>query len=256
MGFIENLNKYGKKIDIEKTQLYKNIEKFKSVLEGMGLSFCIKNDYDLFEYEIIYNGLLNQNYIENTYQAFLNQNYDLLDYLIYEEKQRLFNNEIVTFLNDAPHFYDKESQTNIYIPYFEPFINKRFTTDYQMFMLKQHGDYIKNYHVEKDMPFCMYGKIVFQSSFSSLENVYEDERHLCLYYDHLKILYIYKKYDLQLINKLIIVDESCDKDITLEDIKIIAYDIENYLYKDCLEYMYEKQLICQKTYKKVLKSYQ
>ena len=58
MGFIETLNKFGDKISIQKTDLYKHIENVKSSIEAKGLKVKIKNEFELFQYEIIYNGLL------------------------------------------------------------------------------------------------------------------------------------------------------------------------------------------------------
>lgn len=88
MGFIEKLNKYGHKITIQQTQIYKKIMDAKVPLEVMGLDVKIKNEFDLFEFEVIYKGMVIQNNIENAYEIFHNQNYDLLDYLNYEEKQK------------------------------------------------------------------------------------------------------------------------------------------------------------------------
>mgnify|MGYP006910469696 CR=1 FL=1 len=39
----------------------------------------------------------------------------------------MFNNDIAPLLKDRPHFYDEASQTEIYIPYLEPFVNQRYT---------------------------------------------------------------------------------------------------------------------------------
>ena len=147
MGFIESVNKIGVHIPLSQTQLYQDIENHRSFLEKMGLSSKIKTDFDLFSYEIIYRGLLTKNKIENIYEAFLNQHYDLLDYLNYDEKQKMFNNDIADVLKEAPHFVDSQSQVTIYIPYLEPFVNQRYTHDYQMLLLKQHREYIQNFQV-------------------------------------------------------------------------------------------------------------
>lgn len=255
MGFIETLNKFGEKITVSKTELYKKIEEVKSLLEEKGLKVKIKNEFDLFDFEILYNGLLAQNRIENTYDIFLSQHYDLLDYLNYEEKRKMFNNDIQSTLKEFPHFYDEKSDTEIYIPYLEPFVNKRYTDDYQLLLLKQHREYLNHYKVSQDTPVKLYGYGIYLTDFSSLENVYEDDRHLCLYFDPLKTIYIYKKDDGQLLNHVIIKDQHSDADIHIEDVKTIAYQIETYLYKECLDFMKEKGLICEKTYKKVLRKY-
>lgn len=255
MGFIETLNKFGEKTTVQKTELYKKIEKVKSLLESKGLKVKIKNEFDLFDFEIIYNGLLTQNRIENTYDIFLSQHYDLLDYLNYEEKRKMINNDIHLALKQSPHFYDEASQTEIYIPYLEPFVNKRYTDDYQLLLLKQHRDYINHYIVSQDTPVKLYGHRIYLTNFSSLKNVFEDDRHLCLYFDPLKTIYIYKKDDGKLLNHVIIKDQQSQVDINIDDVKTIAYQIETYLYKECLDFMKEKGLICEKTYQKVLKKY-
>lgn len=255
MGFIESLNKFGKKIDVSKTEIYHQIEEAKPYLTSMGLKVKIKNEFDLFDFEVIYRGMLTQNNIENAYEIFLNQNYDLLDYLNYDEKQKMFNNDILPLLKEAPSFMDESSKTRIYIPYLEPFVNQRYVYDFQILMLKQHRDYIKNYQVDKQSPRQMYGNIVFRTGFTSLENVYEDERHICMYYDQLKTIYIFKKDDQKLLNHVIITDEQSHPSIDIEVVRQIAYAIENYLYHDCLDVMKEHHYISEKTYKKILKKY-
>lgn len=255
MGFIESLNKIGVHIPLSQTQLYQDIENHRSFLEKMGLSSKIKTDFDLFSYEIIYRGLLTKNKIENIYEAFLNQHYDLLDYLNYDEKQKMFNNDIADVLKEAPHFVDSQSQVTIYIPYLEPFVNQRYTHDYQMLLLKQHREYIQNFQVNLQTPIDMYGYHIFRTAFTSLQNVYEDQRHICLYFDPLKTIYIFKKDNHELMNKVIIQDEYAHKDAHLEDVKKIADAIENYQYRDCLEILKDLEYISLKNYKKIIKKY-
>ncbi len=255
MGFIESLNKIGVEIPLAKTQLYQEIESHRSFFEKMGLSSKIKTDFDLFSYEIIYRGLLTQNQIENIYEGFLNQHYDLLDYLNYDEKQKMFNNDIAGVLETAPHFQDLQSQVMIYIPYLEPFVNQRYTHDYQMLLLKQHREYIQNFKVNLHTPIDMYGYSIFRTGFSSLENVYEDQRHICFYFDPLKTIYIFKKDNHEFLNKVIIQDDKAQCEVRIEDIQKIAYDIENYLYLDCLETLKDLEYISLKNYKKNIKKY-
>ena len=81
MGFIQLLNKYGQKISVEKTSIYRHIYQMKDSFAQKNILLKINDEFDLFAYEIIYRGIMNQNYIENAYEVFLNQNYDLLDYL-------------------------------------------------------------------------------------------------------------------------------------------------------------------------------
>ncbi|MCD7893736.1 MAG: hypothetical protein LUG60_08565 [Erysipelotrichaceae bacterium] len=256
MGFIEYLSRFGDKVDVNKTELYHQIMSHESQLKAMGLNLKIKKDLDLFEYEIIYNGLQTQNKIENTYEMFLNEHYDLLDYLNYDEKQKMFNSDIQEILDNAPHFIDETSQVDIYIPYLEPFVNQRYTHDYQILQLKQHRDYIKNYKVNHDSPSKMYGLSIYHTNFTSLKNVYEDDRHIDLYYEPLKALYIFKKDTKKLLNKVILVDEKCSHTtIDIQNVQLIAKYLEEYLYRECLDLMYENHMICEKTYHKIQKKY-
>lgn len=255
MGFIETINKYAYKIPLSQCEVYKEIEKAKSSLEAMGLPVKIKNEFDLFDYEVIYKGMLTQNRIENTYEMFLNQHYDLLDYLNYEEKRKMFNNDIAPILKSAPHFYDEASQSEIYIPYLEDFVNQRYSDDYQLMMLKQHHDYVKNYKITLNQPDQLYHQDMYATDFSSLVNVYEDERHICYYYDALKTIYIFKKGTRDLLNHMVLGDHCIDEPLDREVVKEIIYDIESYLYKECIELMKNENLISEKTYKKIMKKY-
>lgn len=255
MGFIESLNKIGVDIPLSRTQLYQDIESHRSFLEKMGLSSKMKTAFDLFSYEIIYRGLLTQNQIENIYEAFLNQHYDLLDYLNYDEKQKMFNSDIAKLLDTAPHFVDEKSQVNIYIPYLEPFVNQRYTHDYQMLLLKQHREYIQNFKIDLQTPIDMYGYKIFRTAFTSLVNVYEDYRHICLYFDPLKTIYIFKKDNHEFLNKVIIQDDKANCEVLLDDVKKIAYYLENYMYQDCLRLLKDLAYISPKNYKKIIKKY-
>ncbi|MCD7949130.1 MAG: hypothetical protein LUG12_02555 [Erysipelotrichaceae bacterium] len=256
MGFIEYLSRFGEKIPVNKIELYHQIMEHENQLKAIGLNMKIKKDFDLFEYEIILNGLITQNKIENSYEMFLNEHYDLLDYLNYDEKQKMFNTDIKDILESSPHFTDQTSKVTIYIPYLEPFVNKRYTNDYQILQLKQHRDYVRNFKVNHDSPEKMYGLFIYHTDFTSLKNVYEDERHIDMYYDPLKSLYIFKKDTRKLLNKVILLDEKCaHTTIDIDDVKNIAAYLEEYKYQECLSLMFEKNMICEKTYHKILKKY-
>ena len=101
----------------------------------------------------------------------------------------------------------------------------------------------------------MYGYSIFRTGFSSLENVYEDQRHICFYFDPLKTIYIFKKDNHEFLNKVIIQDDKAQCEVRIEDIQKIAYDIENYLYLDCLETLKDLEYISLKNYKKIIKKY-
>lgn len=255
MGFIEKLNKYGDKISLSKTDLYNKINEYKSGIEALGVSSKMNNEFDLFLLEIIYRGLMTQQNIENAYEIFVLENQDTLNFINYVERKNMFNRDIEELLQSAPHFYDEESQTEIYIPYLEASYNQQYTQDYQTLQLKQYQQYLHEHKVDIKTPEDLYGSAILSTAFSSLENVYEDERHLCLYFSELKTVYIFKKDTKELLNKVIVQDSKSEGTIDIEDVKKIMAYIETYAYEDCLNYMKEKGLICEKTYKKVLKKY-
>lgn len=255
MGFIEKLNKYGDKINLVKIDLYKRISEYKNSIEALGVSTKINNEFDLFLLEVVYRGLMTQQNIENAYEIFVLENQETLNFINYVERKNMFNRDIEGILNEAPHFFDEKSQTEIYIPYLEPSYNQQYVQDYQTLKLKQYQKYLHEHKVDKETPENLYGASIFATAFSSLENVYEDERHLCLYFHELKTVYIFKKDSQELLNKVIVQDNKSQGQILIEDVKKIMEYIETYAYEDCLNYMKEKELICEKTYKKVLKKY-
>ena len=87
------------------------------------------------------------------------------------------------------------------------------------------------------------------------QNVYEDERHICVYFDALKKLYIIKKDTKKILNEVVLCDHFIDESIAFEDVCCIGEMIENYKYNECLDYLLNKKLISEKTYKKVMKKY-
>lgn len=255
MGFIETLNKYCKKIPLNKTELYKRIEEEKKNLESNSFKVKIKDEFNMFDIELILNGFVTKNKIDEAYQMFLNENYDILSYLNYEERRRMFNRDLEELLKHVPSFYDEKSETQIYIPFLEPFVNRRYTEDYAVLMLKQHRDYVEGYEAHIHSAIELYGNGIYQTDFSSLRVVYEDERHICFYFDELYTVYIFKKNSLEFLNKVCFVDDKRKAKISIDDVKEVISLIESYRYMDCLDYLKNKELISEKTYKRIYKKY-
>ncbi len=253
MGFIESLNKYGKSISLNKTRLYHFCEENKGLLDAKGISNKMKKEIDLFELEVLIHSLLAQKAFDDAYDLFTSGHYDMLDYISYEEKRLMFNNDIKPLLESLPHFLDQESQKEIYLPAFEPFVNEWFTDDYQIMLLRQHRDYLKNSHFNISTPRVLYGIEIFKTDFSRLETVFEDERHIDLYCDELKTVFIYLKEDFSLLNKVIVMDEKGYAVPQIEDIKELMPLIEEYKYEEALNMLHDKHFIIDKTYNKLLK---
>ena len=104
-------------MSVSKSQLYKNIMKRQDIIKEEGFDLHIKSEEELLKYEIILNGIINKQQIEQSYYDLYLEEQDALQYLNYEEKQRFFNGVIENKVKTMNHFQ------NIYIPYLEEFIN-------------------------------------------------------------------------------------------------------------------------------------
>ena len=255
MGFIEILNKYAYKAPVNQSSSYKKMIQDKELFDRYFVSVKIKDEFSLIDFEILYRSLINMKSIEDAYDIFMFDNYDMLPYLKYDEKVRMFNTDLKDILITLPKFFDEESQLDIYFPMYETFLNQRIVEQYEMMQLKQHKEYLNQLRFDMKTVLSLYGGKVYLSDFSPLKNVYEDERHMCLYYDNLKKLYIIKKDTKTILNEIVLCDHFIDEIIDIKDVCYIAELIENYKYDECLEYLFNKELINEKTYKKIKKKY-
>lgn len=253
MNFIKKMNKFGHKVPLEKTELYKEIEEYKDELNQMNAKVSIKDEFDMFDYEILMRSRKNQKSIDETYEMFYSLNQDALEYVSYEQRRKMFVSDLEFALKKLS-FFEYNNQ-KIYIPHLEPRMNERYIHDYEMLLLKQHQEYLKNYSVNKKTIISLYGNRVYRTDFSSLEVVYEDNRHICLYYDEMHTIYIFQKETEKLLNKIIIKDHKDDEETSISQVKEIASFVEEYKYKECLDYMHENHFIGEKTYKKMSKKY-
>ena len=166
----------------------------------------------------------------------------------------MFNNDLKNVLETLPHFYDEESSRDIYIPIYSPDINNWYINDYQILLLKQHAEYVKNQPITLDTAYRYYGPVVFDTPFSSLEKVYENESHIAYYYEELGTIYLFVKEDYSLICRMVIGDDNRHSNrVSIEDAKELVVYYEHGEYTQFIEYMYDHQLISDRTYKKLIK---
>lgn len=255
MGFIEIVNKYAYKVAFNQSYSFKKMNANKKLFEDFHVVLKIKDEFDLMNYEILYCSLMNMKSIQDAYDAFVFHNYDMLSYLKYDEKVRMFNADLKEILVSMPMFYDEENETHIYLPMYEAFLNRRIIENYEMMQLKQHKEYLNSLKFDEKTAMNLYGEKVYLTHFSPLKNVYEDERHICIYYDTLKKIYFIKKDTKTILNEIIICDHYRDDPIEIEHVCLIAEMIENYKYNECLNYLFENEFINEKTYKKIMKKY-
>ena len=144
MSILDLLNKYRYEIKLNKTGLYNFVTGGNKELAGEGFNYKLKTPEDLFAYEVILNGIRTKIAIDECYNKFMAANYDIFEYVNYEEKRKMFNHDEEKIINNFPSFQDHQSGEIIYIPYLEPFINRYYANDYQLVTLKQHQVYLNS----------------------------------------------------------------------------------------------------------------
>lgn len=222
---IKLLKKYGVELKLKKCDLFRLIEGQKDTFLEDGFAFKMTNEEEMFKYEVILNGIYNKTKIEGEYKKFVYETQDAIQYLNYEEKQKMFNSIISETLKNLKLM--KADQQIILIPYLEPFINERYLNNYMLLTLKQHQLYVKNYQRNIEIPYQLYGLKVLRSAFSSLKGIAEDENYEYYYYDGLKKIYIFDKKEYGLVDSFPIVDKYFQGNTSLDDIREVMTIINN-----------------------------
>ena len=240
------LKKYGYDLPVTKSNLYKKLLAHKDIIKAEGFEFHIKSISDLMKYEIILNGIENKNRIDNLYYQFYHETQEVLKYLNYEEKQKIFNGELETVLEEMKHFHE------IYIPYLEEFINKRYCHNYMMLILKQHQLYIRQYPRTVDQPFVLYGYKPMISSFSSCQALGQDDEYYYFYLDEFKRIVIFSKNEYELYDEIYLCDKYNKDAVKIDEV----YRLVELFCQDktaFFEELFSLGYIREKTYKKIKK---
>ncbi|MBO6046535.1 MAG: hypothetical protein J6P61_02170 [Erysipelotrichaceae bacterium] len=251
MGFIDVLNKEIKRINIAKTELYQTIANNHAIFEANGLTLHLRNEIDIFGLEIILTAFKNKRIIDDTYSLFCYNHSDVADYLTYAEKRDMFNIDLEEVLEGLPQFVDEESGITIYMPIYEPFMNEYFRTDYQLTRLKQHREYMRLSDLNPQSPYDRYGPIVYDSAFSCLVKVYEDDDHMDYYYDEMQLVMIFDQETFDLVNIVTLADGKGNR-TTSEDARIIMPLFEHGQYFDAITLMYSLHFITEKSYDRLV----
>ena len=248
MIVLDTLNKKGIKVDIKKTNLYKSLSNQSAIFKSKNVDFKVKSMFDIFDYEILYKSIFTDNQLHNYYEFFQTENYDILSFMNYDEKRNLVNKEFSKHLNDLPSF--KYQDKEIYVPMYEDHINVKLLTDYQIFDLKQHKQYIENYKVTKDNPKQLYGVLPYISSFSSLEYIKDVDGISYFYYEPTKSMYLFNN---DFVGYYVLTDIKSTNTIGKD---IVEKIIDTCLLNDevkLLNVLKEENLISDKLYKKLEK---
>ena len=204
---------------------------------------------EMFKYEVILNGIYNKTKIEGEYKRFVYETQDAIQYLNYEEKQKMFNSIISEILKNLKLM--KVDQQIVLIPYLEPFINERYLNNYMLLTLKQHQLYVKNYPRNIESPYQLYGSKILRSAFSSLKGIAEDENNEYYYYDGLKKIYIFDKKTCCLVDSFPIVDKYFQGNTSLDDIReVMTYYNQP---QQFINQLHELNYLSDKIHKKITK---
>lgn len=253
MNILKLLGKYRYEIKLNKTGLYRFVEEGSKEIIKEGFAYKVKYPQDLFIYEVILNGIRNKEAIDECYNRFTVNNYDVFEYLTYLEKQHMLNQDEAKVVADLPCFQDTTSQQKIYIPFLEPFVNKYYLTDYQLITLKQHRQYIQQYPRNIKNIFDLYGLQPYNSKFSSLQLVGNDDEYYYFYHMDFKCVFQFDQKGI-IVDEIPLIDrytnEYPDLELIKEALALLANSEDQ---GQIIEFLYTNHFIGEKTYKKLEK---
>lgn len=252
MKILELLYKYRYKIKLNQTELFVFVNEGSKEIIEEGFCYKVKNPWDLFAYEVILRGIRAKKAIDQCYNRFLADNYDLFDHISYKQRQKIFLHEIKEITAKLVSFKDCKSGEMIYIPFLEPFLNKYYLNDYLLITLKHHLMYIKEFPKDIDIFVKLYDLQPYNSDFSTLQLVGQDDENEYLYHDDFKVVYQFNNN--RIINEICLIDRYIKQYPDLNTIKcVMGMIIDQDSEEDILEYLYKHSFIGDKTYKKIKK---
>ena len=112
---VEMLQRYGRTYDFQKSQLYRDYHKARQLMKTFGFDFKVRSSFDLYTFQILMRSYENEQFVEAAVNLLKNQNEDILRHLNYQERQRFYNQEISTIVENLPCLdYD----VKVYLPYY------------------------------------------------------------------------------------------------------------------------------------------
>lgn len=252
MKILKLLWKYHYEIKLNKTELYNFVNQGSKEIEQAGFEYKVKLPVDLFAYEVILNGIRSRKAIDECYDQFMADNYDLFDHVNYQQRQKILFPGMEEVISKLPVFEDRASKTTIAIPYLEPFINKYYLNDYPLITLKQHQTYIKEYSKKLDVFIELYGMQPYDSKFSTLQLVGHENDNYYFYHHDFKVVYQFNNN--KIVNELCLIDKYTNEYPDLTALRTVVKMIDQEADEnEILEYLFEHKFIGEKTYKKIKK---
>lgn len=218
MNSVEKIlnKKYKKPLLANKSEKEKWL-KIKECLHTYHIPCEGKTDWDVLQYEIIYESIVVKQKLEEVFFDVYVHMYTYWCDLTYIERKRQMNMDIDRTLSSLKHFYvDGE---RICMPCFEPDFNHLYTTEIVLLDLKQYHIYIRNFapKVKQDV----YGVLPYVHGFCSAKVMAQTDTKFVLYHSGSFRLYYYKEHRL---HSYVSFDPTCTKqEEDEESLKQIAH---------------------------------
>lgn len=251
MNLITLLNKYGRKVSLTANLIYDDIKENKKYLDQINLKVEVKNPLDLYCLDILIKGLKQQELIDKTFDLFLGENVEILKYMNSKEKRDFFFLKEGKIFDELKVFFDKKTDSKIYIPHLEDFLNRAYSSDYELILVNNYQKYLKETKYSISKTITMYGPRLFASSFSLLEAVGKTDDHYYFYSRELGIGLVLDQVG-NLVDIINLVDkyqkEVVEKEV-IKDALIKLLTDDNDL--EVLDYLLKENVISEKAYKKI-----
>ena len=232
-----------KKLDKKRKDPYFKNEskKMENLFHFDKLTYIDKNEFDFYKNQIKYHGIINKQVIEKAYKEARIKMADYYDVLNYEQKNRLMDYEIKLKLKELKSF-TFENQ-NIYIPFFDLKMNGIYENEMVLFDLKKYADLMLYY--ESYMQENLYGYKIYDSCFSSLQYICENEKEAAVYCPKKERLYFLNCFNME--------DFISVPKIEKEKMEVLSMDYFNKDIDKFIDDLFAFSCINEKIYKKLTK---
>lgn len=181
--------KYHKKI--EKLSMYKEkLKEMQKTFKEFGIACVVKDEWSFYRVETIYEGIKNKKAFEDTFLRTYVEMHDFWEDLDYQERKHQMNVDIDQMRKELKSFpYEGD---DIYIPMFDPRMNRLYTKEIVLLELKQYKRFITKFDdviIENQ-----YGILPYIYNFTSCLYVCGEEHFFCIYNPDVNRLYFIENY--------------------------------------------------------------
>ncbi len=181
--------KYHKKI--EKLSTYKEkLKEMQSTFKEFGIACVVKDEWSFYRIETIYEGIKNKKAFEETFLRTYVEMHDFWNDLDYQERKHQMNVDIDQMRKELKSFpYEGD---DIYIPMFDPRMNRLYTKEIVLLELKQYKRFITKFDdviIENQ-----YGVLPYIYNFSSCLYICGEEHFFCIFNPDVNRLYFIENF--------------------------------------------------------------